>query len=128
MPEPRQVRLLTAKDMGLILDRMAYEILERSGGSNRLALIGIRTRGDILAQRLQERIGRAAGREVPLGVLDITLYRDDLDALGSKLHVGRTRIDFELRERQVVLVDDVLYTGRTVRAALDEVLDLGRPS
>jgi len=108
------------------LTRIAHEILERNKGVEDLALVGIRTGGDHLAALLQKRISEIEKVEVPLGEVDITMYRDDLAARGS-LPVGKTDIPFPLDSKKVVLIDDVLYTGRTIRAAMDALIDLGRP-
>jgi len=111
------------------LSRMAREIVERVGGADDLVLMGIRRRGDQLAGLLKAEIDRAEGCDVPLGVLDITLYRDDIGAVGSFPEVGETELPVKgIEGLKVVIVDDVLYTGRTVRAALDELMDWGRPS
>ncbi len=107
--------------------RMAHEILEKNKGINDLALIGIRTRGVTLAKRLQEAIQSIEGKEIPFGILDITLYRDDLTLVGAKPLVRETLIDFDINQKKIVLVDDVFYTGRTIRAALDALTDFGRP-
>lgn len=107
--------------------RIAHEILEYNKGCENLALIGIRTGGDHLASLLRERIREIEGVEIPIGAVDITMYRDDLAARGS-LPVGKTDIPFALDGKQVVLVDDVLYTGRTIRSAMDALMDFGRPS
>jgi pyrimidine operon attenuation protein/uracil phosphoribosyltransferase len=108
------------------LRRMAAEILERHPDLDALALVGIRTRGVPIAERLS-RIIAASGRRVPVGSLDITLYRDDLTAIGPQAVLRETRIPFPIDGRRIVLVDDVLYTGRTIRAALDGLIDFGRP-
>ena len=108
------------------LTRIAHEILERNKGTEGLVLVGIRTGGDHLAAQLRERISEIEGVAVPLGAVDVTMYRDDLDSRGS-LPVGKTEIPFPLDDRRVILVDDVLYTGRTIRAAMDALIDLGRP-
>ncbi len=108
------------------LTRIAHEVLERNKGTADLVLVGIRKGGDHLARQLQQRIAEIEGESVPLGAMDITLYRDDLGARGS-LPMGKTDLNFPLDDRQVVLVDDVLYTGRTIRAAMDALMDLGRP-
>jgi len=108
------------------LTRIAHEILERNGGAKDLALVGLRTRGVTLAQRLAIKLAAIDGATVPVGTLDITLYRDDLDMRGAPVIRG-TDIPFSIKNKAVVLVDDVLYTGRTVRAALDALIDLGRP-
>lgn len=107
--------------------RIAHEILEYNKGCENLALIGIRTGGDHLATLLRSRISEIEGVEVPLGAVDITMYRDDLAARGSK-PIGKTEIPFPLDGKHVVLVDDVLYTGRTIRSAMDALMDFGRPS
>ncbi len=109
------------------LMRISHEILERNKGTEGLALIGIRTRGAYLAQRIAEMIKEIDGHEVPVGILDITLYRDDLTMIDSCPVVHSTKIDFDINEKKLVLVDDVLFTGRTIRCALDEIIDLGRP-
>lgn len=109
------------------LTRIAHEILEANRGTENLRLVGIRTRGVPLAQRLAARIEEIEGKPCPVGILDITLYRDDLTTIARQPLVRRTEIPFGIDERTVVLVDDVLFTGRTVRAALDALMDLGRP-
>ncbi|AJF06681.1 bifunctional pyr operon transcriptional regulator/uracil phosphoribosyltransferase PyrR [Geoalkalibacter subterraneus] len=109
------------------LTRIAHEILERNKGVRDVVLVGIRTGGDDLAAVLRERIADIEGEKIPLGILDITLYRDDLSARSDRV-VGKTKIPFPLDDKHVVLIDDVLYTGRTIRAAMDSLMDLGRPS
>jgi pyrimidine operon attenuation protein/uracil phosphoribosyltransferase len=109
------------------LTRIAHEILERHKGCQDLVLIGIRTRGIALAQRLVAKLRAIEGEHVPLGVIDVTLYRDDLRRRPDHPKVERTDIPFPLTDKRVVLVDDVLFTGRTIRAALDGLMDLGRP-
>jgi pyrimidine operon attenuation protein/uracil phosphoribosyltransferase len=115
--------------MGRTLARIAHEILERNRGLDELALVGIRTRGVPIARRLAELIRSISGHEVPAGALDITLYRDDLmrHAVGGQPVVRSTEIPFSIDDRRILLVDDVLYTGRTVRAALDALVEFGRP-
>jgi pyrimidine operon attenuation protein/uracil phosphoribosyltransferase len=108
------------------LTRIAHEILERNKGTADLVLVGIRTGGDDLAGELRRRIGEIEGEDIPAGAVDITMYRDDLGSRGS-MPVGRTEIPFALDGKRVVLVDDVLFTGRTIRAAMDALIDLGRP-
>ena len=108
------------------LTRIAHEILERNGGAKDLAFVGLRTRGVTLAQRLAGAIARIDGTTLPVGALDITLYRDDLDLHGVPVVRG-TEIPFSIKNKAVILVDDVLFTGRTIRAALDAIIDLGRP-
>ena len=107
--------------------RIAHEIVERNKGVKGLILVGIRNRGVPLAERIAEAINRFEGITVPVGALDITMYRDDLQTIGHNPVVGRTEITDDINDRIVVLVDDVLFTGRTVRAALDELIDFGRP-
>jgi pyrimidine operon attenuation protein/uracil phosphoribosyltransferase len=119
--------LLDADGVTRALTRIAHEILERNKGSDRLVLIGVRSRGVDIAQRLVRKIAEIEGVQPPCGVIDITLYRDDLNRSGQQLQVKATDIPFPVDDRRVVLVDDVLYTGRTVRAALDALMDFGRP-
>jgi len=107
--------------------RIAHEILERNQGTKNLVLAGIRTRGVYLAERLQKQIRAIEDAEVPLGILDITLYRDDLEEIGPRPAVRDTKLPYDVTGKIVVLVDDVLYTGRTIRAALDAMIDFGRP-
>ncbi len=109
------------------LTRIAHEIIEKNKGTDGLALVGIRRRGVPLAQRLKEKIKEIEGKDVLLGILDITLYRDDLTTLAQQPVLHKTEVPFQVEGKKVVLVDDVLYTGRTVRAALDALIDLGRP-
>ena len=108
------------------LTRIAHEILEKNDGAKDLAFVGLRTRGVTLAQRLAVKIAHIDGTTLPVGTLDITLYRDDLDLRGAPVIRG-TDIPFSIKNKTVVLVDDVLFTGRTIRAALDALIDLGRP-
>jgi pyrimidine operon attenuation protein/uracil phosphoribosyltransferase len=110
------------------LTRLAHEIIERNAGAANLAIIGIRTRGATLAERLVKKIGTIEHNNVPFGVLDITLYRDDFRMRLKQPTVRATEIPFKIDNLDVILVDDVLYTGRTSRAALDALMDLGRPS
>jgi pyrimidine operon attenuation protein/uracil phosphoribosyltransferase len=109
------------------LTRIAHEIIEKNKGTENLALIGIRTRGVPLAERLAEKIESIEKVKVPVGRLDITLYRDDLTTLADQPVLHGTDVEFDVSGKIIVLVDDVLYTGRTVRAALDAIIDLGRP-
>ncbi len=118
---------MSAEEMRRALMRLAHEVLERNAGAQELALVGIRARGVPLAQRLSRMIAEIEGTEVPVGALDITLYRDDLAIRPDHPVVRRTEIPFSVDGLSIVLVDDVLYTGRTVRAALDALMDLGRP-
>jgi pyrimidine operon attenuation protein/uracil phosphoribosyltransferase len=121
------VKILSREDIKRVLYRLAHEVLEKSEAPQRLVLIGIQTRGVHLARRLQTIIKEIENIDVPLGVLDITLYRDDLTTVGEVPLVKETKITFDLHDKIVILVDDVLFTGRTVRAALDEIIDFGRP-
>jgi len=110
------------------LARMATEIVERAAGTDGLVLVGIQRRGVELAARLRALIAQSEGATIPWGKLDITLYRDDLQTIGPRPVVGPTYLPWDLDGKHIVLVDDVLYTGRTVRAALDELADFGRPA
>lgn len=124
-----KAEIMDADEMRRALSRMAHEIVEHNPDPSRLAFIGIHLRGVPLARRLAELVGRIEKLPAPpVGSLDITLYRDDLTAVGPLPVVRRTEIDFDVSGRPLVLVDDVLYTGRTVRAALDAIMDLGRPA
>ena len=123
--EKRQ--LLSAEEINRTLQRLAHEIVEKSGGAKDLALVGIRRRGVPLAQRMADLMRSFAGTTVPVGILDITLYRDDLSTIGPQPVVQSTSIDFNVDDRDLVVVDDVLYTGRTIRAAMNGLFDLGRP-
>jgi len=119
---------MDAGKIGRTLARLALEIVEKNKGTEDLALVGIRTRGVPLAERLARLIGEAEKRDPPpVGVVDITLYRDDLTSIAETPTVRSTAIPFRIAAKTVVLVDDVLFTGRTIRAAIDEVLDYGRP-
>ena len=109
------------------LVRIAHEIVEKNKGVGNLALIGIRSRGVFLAKRLAQEIFKIEKKEIPVGVLDITLYRDDLSTVIQKPLIINTEISFKISTKKIILVDDVLYTGRTVRAAMDAIVDLGRP-
>jgi pyrimidine operon attenuation protein / uracil phosphoribosyltransferase len=120
---------MDADRMARALTRIAHEILERNRGLDELALVGIRTRGVPIARRLARALREINGDDVPTGALDITLYRDDLmrHTVGPQPVVRRTEIPFSIDDRKIMLVDDVLYTGRTIRAALDALIDFGRP-
>lgn len=109
------------------MTRIAHEILERNDGADRLVLVGIADRGDDLARRVAAEVKRVRGVDVPVGVLDITFYRDDIGLRSEAPEVHETRVPFDIGDVTVVLVDDVLYTGRTIRAALDALVDFGRP-
>ena len=120
---------MDADRMSRALTRMAHEILERNRGLDELALVGIRTRGVPIARRLARALREINGDDIPTGALDITLYRDDLmrNPVGPQPVVRHTEIPFSIDDRKILLVDDVLYTGRTIRAALDALIDFGRP-
>jgi pyrimidine operon attenuation protein / uracil phosphoribosyltransferase len=122
-------QVMDADRMSRALTRMAHEILERNRGLDELALVGIRTRGVPIARRLARSLREINGDDIPTGALDITLYRDDLmrNPVGPQPLVRRTEIPFSIDDRKILLVDDVLYTGRTIRAALDALIDFGRP-
>ena len=120
--------LLDARAIARALDHMAGDIVELAGGTDRLVLVGIQRRGVELAERLSQIITARTGAGVSRGALDITLYRDDLETVGPRPLVGETHLPGDLTGKWVVIVDDVLYSGRTVRAALDELADFGRPA
>jgi pyrimidine operon attenuation protein/uracil phosphoribosyltransferase len=126
-PNATNTILLDARALARALQRMALEILDLAHGTSDLVLVGIQRRGVELAERLGGLIERHDGAAVPRGALDITLYRDDLQVIGPKPVIGETHLPVDLTGKHVVIVDDVLYTGRTVRAALDELADFGRP-
>lgn len=108
--------------------RMAHEIVEKNKGTQDLCLVGIRTRGALLAERINQCIAKIEGHPVDVGILDITLYRDDLTLVDTQPVVHETQINFNISGKKVVLIDDVLFTGRTIRAALDALIDFGRPA
>ncbi len=122
-----KARVLDNQAMSRSLSRIAHEILEHNRGTDNLAIVGIRSRGAYLAQRLAEGIKKIDGKEIPVGILDITLYRDDLTLLAAQPVVRKTEISFDITDKNIILVDDVLYTGRTIRCALSELIDFGRP-
>jgi pyrimidine operon attenuation protein / uracil phosphoribosyltransferase len=121
--------VMDADRIGRTLTRIAHEILERNKGIEDLALVGVRTRGVPIARRIARSLKEITGHDIPTGALDITLYRDDLmrQQVGPQPLVRRTEISFSIDNRKILLVDDVLYTGRTTRAALDALIDFGRP-
>ena len=127
MPQANAPCLLDATQMEVHLQRLCREIVATFGNDEAIALLGIRTRGLFLAERLKAMLDHILQKDIPLGVLDITLYRDDLSELAGSPIVRPTEIPFSLKDRSVILVDDVLYTGRTIRSALDALLDHGRP-
>ena len=125
---PKDPTVLDARAVERTLKRMADEIVELNDGIDDLVVVGIQRRGVQLAQRIVAMIEKSEGSKVPSGALDITLYRDDLQTVGPRPVVGPTHIPWAIDDKNVVIVDDVLYTGRTVRAALDELADFGRPA
>ncbi len=126
MPEKTITNILTAKQIEREINKITFEILEENNGTQDLVLIGIRTGGVYLAQRLADKIEQNEGDIPPMGVIDITLYRDDVGTGFPNPVVGKTEIDFDIRDKVVILVDDVIFTGRTVRAALSGLIDYGR--
>jgi pyrimidine operon attenuation protein/uracil phosphoribosyltransferase len=120
--------VLTQEEIKKTLQRLTHQILETNPSLKELVLVGIQTRGVYLAKRIQAVLEEIGGVEIPLGVLDITLYRDDLTAIGINPLVKATQIDFDLNDKMVILIDDVLFTGRTIRAALNALMDFGRPT
>lgn len=123
-----KAKLIDEKGLVRTVTRLSHEILERNKGTENVVLIGMRTRGEFLAKRIHEKIKEIDNVELPLGVLDTTLYRDDFRERLKQPEISVTDITVDISEKNVVLIDDVLYTGRTVRAALDALMDLGRPS
>ena len=123
----KKTTIMDADGIRRALVRIAHEILEKNRGVEHVVLVGIRTKGVPLARRIAAEIKKIENKEIPVGSLDITLYRDDLTTMGYKPVIRGTEIDFDLTGKHIVLVDDVLYTGRTIRAALDALIDLGRP-
>jgi pyrimidine operon attenuation protein/uracil phosphoribosyltransferase len=127
MDHVEKAKIMNSAEMRRAIKRMAHEIIEANKGTVDLVLIGIQRRGVSVARMLQEAIIQVENVELPLGTLDITFYRDDLSTLGPAPRVSHTVMPFDVTDKNVILVDDVLYTGRTVRAALDEIMDWGRP-
>lgn len=122
-----KAQIMDAEGLDKTVARLAHEIVEKNRETEILAIIGIRTRGSVLAERLAEKIRQIAGKTIPVGALDITLYRDDLTTIAEQPVVHKTEIEFDIQNKVIVLVDDVLYTGRTIRCALDALIDFGRP-
>jgi pyrimidine operon attenuation protein/uracil phosphoribosyltransferase len=128
MAHKEQVQVLDARAVERTLKRMADEIVELNDGTDDLVIVGIQRRGVQLARRIVAMIAESEGATIPSGSLDITLYRDDLQTVGPRPVVGPTDLSADITDKRVVIVDDVLYTGRTIRAALDELADFGRPA
>ena len=120
-------KILEKDDIDRALQRIAHEIVEKLKTTEDIAIIGIKNRGAYLGERLALKIEKISGSKIPVGALDITLYRDDLTEASSQPVVHATEIDFDIKGRKIILVDDVLYTGRTIRCALDALIDFGRP-
>ena len=121
-------KILDQESIRRAILRISHEILEKNKGTEDLCIIGIRTRGVILAERISQAIQQIEAQEVPVGILDITLYRDDLTLVDNQPVVRETQVNFDITGKKVILVDDVLFTGRTIRAALDALIDFGRPA
>jgi len=128
MSDKIQSKIIDAEGLNRTIARLALEIVERNRGAENLVVLGVRTRGVPIAKRIIAQIKQIENKELPLGILDVTMYRDDVFKKIKQPVVQPTEIDFEIHGKVVILVDDVLYTGRTVRAALDAVIDFGRPS
>jgi len=123
-----KTHILDRESMDKTLERLAHEIIEKSKSMTDVALVGIKNRGAYLAERIAVKIAKIAGTRPDVGALDITLYRDDLTQASEQPVVHATEIDFDITDKKIILVDDVLYTGRTVRCALDALVDYGRPA
>jgi len=123
-----KAQVIDGEGLNRTITRLAHEIIERNKGTENIVLMGMRTRGEFLANRIREKIGEIDKKSPDLGVLDVTLYRDDFRTRLKQPEISVTDITFDINEKDLVLIDDVLYTGRTVRAALDALMDLGRPS
>lgn len=123
-----KTKVVDTEGLDRILTRISHEILEKNKGSEDLVLMGMRTRGEFLARRIQNKLKNIDGAELPLGVLDVTLYRDDFRVRIKQPEVSVSNITFDINEKHIVLIDDVLYTGRTVRSAMNAIMDLGRPA
>ena len=120
-------RIMSTKDIERTLKRMDYEVIEHNNGLENVCLVGIKSRGVPMAERIAQYIKEYEGFEVPVGILDISLYRDDLSLIAEQPVMNDTYIKFDVKEKIIILIDDVLYTGRTVRAAIDGILSFGRP-
>ncbi len=128
MTQKVRVKVIDAKGLDRTITRLVHEIIERNRGVEKLAIVGIRTRGAVLAERIAKKITEIEGIDVPLGLLDVTLYRDDFRTRLKQPVIQVTDINFNIDAIDVVVIDDVLYTGRTTRAAMDAIMDFGRPS
>jgi pyrimidine operon attenuation protein/uracil phosphoribosyltransferase len=128
MEEKIKAKIMDEKKMKRTFLRLAMEILERNREAEKLVLIGIQTKGVFVARRIQQLVHELEGIELPLGILDITLFRDDLHKHEKQPAVKKTQIDFSIEDRDIVLIDDVVFTGRTIRAAMDSIFELGRPA
>jgi len=124
---PEKIQIMDETAINRAITRITHEVIERNKGIDKLVLIGIQRRGVSLAQRLAASIKENEGQDVPVGILDITLYRDDLSMLAEHPVINRTDIPFDVNAKIILMVDDVLYTGRTARAAMDAIMELGRP-
>lgn len=122
-----KAKVMDSEGVDKALTRIAHEIIDKNKDIDKLSVVGIRTRGAFLGQRLTAKIKEIAGRDIPFGILDITLYRDDLTTIAEQPVVHKTEIEFDIHGKVIILVDDVLYTGRTIRCALDALIDFGRP-
>ncbi|PIE62549.1 MAG: bifunctional pyr operon transcriptional regulator/uracil phosphoribosyltransferase [Desulfobacter postgatei] len=120
--------ILNDQDYKRIITRIAYEIIEKHKGVKNLAMVGIQTRGDFLAKRLAEQIAAIEGTQVPVGSMDINMYRDDWTKISRQPTVRPSNIPFSVDDKEIILVDDVLFTGRTIRAAMEALMDFGRPA
>jgi pyrimidine operon attenuation protein/uracil phosphoribosyltransferase len=128
MEEKIKAKIMDDKKMKRTFQRLAIEILERNRETEKLVLMGIQTRGVHVARRIQQLIKEVEGVDIPLGILDITMFRDDLHKHERQPAVKKTKIDFSIEGRDIILIDDVLFTGRTIRAAMDSIFELGRPA
>ena len=123
-----KTKVVDKEGLDRILTRISHEILEKNKGSKDLVLMGMRTRGEFLARRIQNKLKNIDGADLPIGVLDVTLYRDDFRTRIKQPEVSVSDITFDINEKHIILLDDVLYTGRTVRSAMNAIMDLGRPA
>ncbi len=123
-----KAKIIDEVGLNRTVTRLSHEILERNKGSRNIVLIGMRTRGEFLAERIKSKVAEIEKFQPDFGVLDVTLYRDDFRTRLKQPEISVTNITFDVNEKDIILIDDVLYTGRTVRAALDAVMDLGRPN